>query len=686
MRRRQGENGVLPTTSPAAKNGGSATTPGRRVVVKKKRRVSKSTSKGGCSLSDVLCYAATLGMIVLLFLYLRMEPEKKTKLKHRVKETRDHIREKIRVLGNTRKYYEVEGVAKILDEAPAAVNDEYVVLLAVSSGERDGLEIAVGKSAENAHSALKQAQSKLSRKSNTYPHVKVDIVTGVKRFHDHDYLNSKFKISEVGHPGQYGLALDWDNGWIFGPSEVLTRTLVDADGYMRWERILAYAWRERQLHDGIPPLPENVDDEPVVEVVDTFHTLSVFIDMSADPEPTSKKVLHTHDTYTEVTPTSLLEAAKNGADYLARSVKEGGRLVYEYFPRSDEEPNEYNLTRHAGVVYAMAVLYQLHPDPFLLESMTLALDYLKGQSRSCPMAYDSSKKATCVWERDTKTPKKLIKLGANALTVLAMAEYMHATGKMDPELFKMATDMVTWIGGCQHDDGSFLQKALMDDDGELELFEDFYVRYYQGEVTFALARLYAVTKADGRNSPSEDWIQIAHKAASYIVKTDSQETDEDLEVDHWLLYGIAEMAPFKLDSAFVDHAMRTARVVKTFQAEDVADKEHDFDLLAQVGIYYDTFSATSIATITEGLCAVHDMAVDQGKTEEAKLIRESIQLSARHQLQAQYTPTLAMFLPDPLRIMGGFSDGITTTNMRNDFTQHNICALACVRKVLLKKE
>ncbi len=126
-----------------------------------------------------------------------------------------------------------------------------------------------------------------------------------------------------------------------------------------------------------------------------------------------------HRIYGELTPSLLLEAARLGGAYLARSVDGHGRFVYLYDAAREHRPEEDNVLRHAGAVYAMLELYEVTHDQALLEVTTRALDYLVEQIRPCKL-YAAS--YNCLVENDE------IKVGGQGLALLALSTHGRITG------------------------------------------------------------------------------------------------------------------------------------------------------------------------------------------------------------------------------------------------------------------
>jgi hypothetical protein len=91
-----------------------------------------------------------------------------------------------------------------------------------------------------------------------------------------------------------------------------------------------------------------------------------------------------HRLFPRITPDLLDAAAKEAGSYLESSVKDTGRIVYHYNPRSDYEPFGYSLPRHAGTLFSMATLYATAPTDVLLDAMKLSMGYLKERIKDCP--------------------------------------------------------------------------------------------------------------------------------------------------------------------------------------------------------------------------------------------------------------------------------------------------------------
>jgi hypothetical protein len=93
-----------------------------------------------------------------------------------------------------------------------------------------------------------------------------------------------------------------------------------------------------------------------------------------------------------------MESAERAGDYLARNVHENGKMVDSYNPTTHSETTGDGLTRHAGTIYGMAVLFQEYHNETLKLSMKRALDFLMSFVHDCPLPYEPSRSQKCVWD------------------------------------------------------------------------------------------------------------------------------------------------------------------------------------------------------------------------------------------------------------------------------------------------
>eukprot|EP00547_Thalassionema_nitzschioides_P009956 CAMPEP_0194228880 /NCGR_PEP_ID=MMETSP0156-20130528/43596_1 /TAXON_ID=33649 /ORGANISM="Thalassionema nitzschioides, Strain L26-B" /LENGTH=646 /DNA_ID=CAMNT_0038961403 /DNA_START=49 /DNA_END=1989 /DNA_ORIENTATION=+ len=552
-------------------------------------------------------------------------------------------------------------VKALLDESSAPVDGQYVVFVTNANGKAP-YNIALAKSEHSAESALEDALTKIPFKSARFPWFKIDLVSATKIIENYDFSSKHNDLPSY----WYGLAFDWEGGWVFLPDEIQAHGLVNFRNQIQWDRLGNYA-SQRKLRSWPSTVLE--DDTTNLAFLELLHTNSLFIDFSKNEVV---QLYHGHRLFEKLTHGLLIEAAKEAGDYLSRNVYKDGKMLYVYRPRSNSEPSDYSLTRHAGTVFSMASLYQEYPNKKLLDATKQALEFLLTFVNDCPLPYEPKRQAKCVWDYDDGS-RHVTKLGLNALTALAIAEFTYST--KDVKYFDIAKSIATFIKFSQQEDGSFVQKVTEPNN---KLDEEYYVRYYQGEVIFCLARLYNVAKKM-QLPAEEEWIAVADKAATYIVEREAKLSEDELLVDHWFLCGIAEMESH--NKRHVDHSKRTmmAEIERQLQ-ETSQDQDKD-----RLGIFGASISTTATAAKTEGLCSMYDFFAKKDP-EFGTRIFEAVYLSTRFQMQMQYRPEKAMYLEYPFRVMGGMHMSLNNYEMRNDYSQHNICSFLCMAKLLKEQE
>lgn len=453
---------------------------------------------------------------------------------------------------------------------------------------------------------------------------KVDLVTEV-----FDEKEIEFERS------LYGVAFKEETAFI--AEEIVANTLFNSDNEIKYSNIEDY-----QIEQGDTPNTSALKWSKI----HYFTTESFFFDKTGE----IVDLYRGHPIFEELTDELLLVAASGAGNYLEAAVREDGSFVYDYLPKTDEESDSYNILRHAGTIYAMMELYEVTGDEELYEAGERALEYLVDQIEDCSGGL-------CVVEDDE------VKLGGNGLAIIALVEYMNASG--DYSYLSTAQDLADWILSVQGEDGEFeihkMEYSTEEDTG-------FISGYYPGEAILALNRLYSV---DG----DEGWLDAAEAAAGYLINVrDAGVSLASLDHDHWLLYGLNELYRYRPDEIYIEHAFKIVDAIDNLQRQEAGDFPLDW-----LGSYYTPPRSTPTATRSEGLMAAYQLASDYGYEEEAAHILEMVELGVRFDLGTQFGPWLAMYVHDPERVLGGFHEDLTDYSIRIDYVQHNISALLLVR-------
>lgn len=362
-----------------------------------------------------------------------------------------------------------------------------------------------------------------------------------------------------------------------------------------------------------------------------------------------------HRIYDDVEKIDLLDRAKQAGDYLIRAVHANGKFLYSYLPKRDKKAPKYNILRHAGTIYSMLELYEVTQNDKLLDAAKKSFEYLNNKTQELKIAGES---VLCV------TEKGHTKLGGNALAILAYAKLMSVTKE------KLALEhthkLAQWIEKTQDSHGRFtIHKQKLDDLST----DQFVSNYYPGEAIFALTRLY---KLDGQ----QRWLNIAEKAANYIINVrDKNKSIENLDHDHWLLYGLNELHLMNPKQMYVEHTQKISQAI--INAQCLKSENADW-----IGSYYKPPRSTPTAIRMEGMCAAYHLAKRSGQYDYANKILETIKRGIAFQLQTQHQPESVMYLPNPQKALGGFKQSLTNYETRIDYVQHNISSILALYKIV----
>ncbi len=350
-----------------------------------------------------------------------------------------------------------------------------------------------------------------------------------------------------------------------------------------------------------------------------------------------------------------LRAAKAGGDYLVNHMYEDGSFVYEYDPIEQKESNSYNILRHAGTAYSLLELYDATQNKKYLEVAERALVYLNDQIIPCPGIANAS----CVEENDE------IKLGGNALAILAFAEHAQLTGST--EYLAQAQSLARFMTTTQEVNGEFAVHKIDGSDGSVDDFES---GYYPGEAIFALTKLYEV-------DANPAWIDSAHKGAHWLIEVrDADVATEDLNHDHWLLYGLNELYMNRPDEAYLTHARRITDSIVALQHNGQTGEKADWN-----GGYYTPPRSTPTATRSEGLGAAYFIFTRAGDETYTATAQDVMEKGLEFQLRTQFSGRQLAKLSGDTKATGGFHESLDEYTIRIDYVQHNISALLAFDRI-----
>lgn len=320
----------------------------------------------------------------------------------------------------------------------------------------------------------------------------------------------------------------------------------------------------------------------------------------------------------------------NASDFLVNQVKEDGSFVYGIYPRFDEEIQNYNIVRHASSLWSLICRYRLSPDQTLAEKIHKTIDYMLSQ-----VIYDSDGRAYLYEEKDDE-----IKLGGCGLAVVALTEYMEV---FEDDRYK---DVCCALGQgilslLDQASGEYYHVL----NGDFTQKEAFRTVYYDGEATFALCRLYGLTK-------NQIWLDAAQSAVDHFIQADYTQYK-----DHWVAYSMNEITKYIPDNMdYYAFALENAQV----NLEEIRDRDTT----------YHTYLELLMATFE-----VYDRMVENGGLAagfDLQAFLSTIYIRADRQLNGYFYPEYAMYMDNPERILDTFMVRHDGYRVRIDDVQHNI--------------
>jgi hypothetical protein len=358
----------------------------------------------------------------------------------------------------------------------------------------------------------------------------------------------------------------------------------------------------------------------------------------------------------------LENAALMAADYLQRSVNQDGSFVYSYDPVKNKVAKTYNILRHAGTIYSMLEYYDFQRDPALLKKIDVAIDYLLKTTQSCPGTVHE----LCVVESG------YTKVGGNALALLALSRRMAITG--ETKHLEEMRGLAKRLSTVQKPSGEF---GLHKQDVKTGEDKNTISEYYPGEAIYGLLSFYEVDK-------NPLWLQTAKRATEWLITVrDKELTINNIEHDHWLLYGLDKLYKHAPEEMFLVHARKIVDAILISQIVSPT-------IPAWVGGFYIPPGSTPTAARSEGLLAAYRLFSRlEGKEDYApypQKILASAKLAVRYQLSTQVTNERLALLGLHQQASGGFTSSLTNFEIRNDYVQHNLSSILALRRAMAEHE
>jgi hypothetical protein len=323
-------------------------------------------------------------------------------------------------------------------------------------------------------------------------------------------------------------------------------------------------------------------------------------------------------------------------------------------PIQERVSPSYNIVRHAGAIYALAMLNRVQSDLNAVDTMVRAAHFMHAYY----LAPDPRGNGLVVWTRPQPSNRKA-ELGAAGLALAALAGVQPVRPEAIPLPDLQAIGKFVLF--LQKPDGSFYSKYQADNGVD----RNWQSLYYPGEAVLGLVSLYELDH-------STKWLVAGGKGLAYLAQ--SRVRSQDVPPDHWALIATAKFLPYYAQSAcpvsrgeLVRHA---ARICERFLREQVTGASD-----ARLNGGFDPGGRTTPSAIRlEGLLAALEF-LPKGDGDLRARVEAAVQRGITYLLNAQITSgPYAGGMPGAVVATGSPRSARSVSEVRIDYVQHALSA------------
>ncbi|MAZ09758.1 MAG: hypothetical protein CMN90_08775 [Sutterellaceae bacterium] len=524
-----------------------------------------------------------------------------------------------------------------------------VLMLSSSNGlERAQVETFVGQSFETGWKALcSHASASFDKTGVDYAHVRVDRVCEVKRT---NWAALKVLLSTTKRNYfSYGIALDPQFEYSFLWGELNGNAMLYGGSEEEFSKLNVGNFEKYARKKYGQSFALNHDDEQPVYLFLTqgayIGTDEIVHHLEEDGVAVGRRQLPDLDVQ------SSSELVLNASEFLARQVKDNGFFVYGLFPCFNKEIPTYNTLRHASSTYAMIEAWEVTQSAFLKSAIDRSLHCLTNELIKQIELSGGIQAAFLV---DTGNE---IKLGGNAVSILALAKYTELTGTREYiELMeKLAQGIVAMLNP---DTRQFVHVLNYPD---LTVKEQFRIIYYDGEAAFALMRLYKITRR-------ARWLQAVELAFEYFIAARHWKAN-----DHWMSYCVNELTLYRPKREYFEFGIRNFSNHLDF----VLTRITTFPTLLEL-----MMAAQQMLSRLQAMPEFADLYL---QVDTEKFYR-ALHWRANYLTTGYFWPEWAMYFAKPDTLNGSFFIRHHAYRVRIDDVEHYVSGLVAYRKFLIQGE
>ena len=355
-----------------------------------------------------------------------------------------------------------------------------------------------------------------------------------------------------------------------------------------------------------------------------------------------------------ITPAGARVAITEASGWLERGLLPDGLYTYGYNRKDDAVSEDYNITRHAGVMFG---LYQLAGATGDEEALAAAEHGLTFVHANLLRNGD--------WTAFAQ-PGEDARLGASGLLAIALVNRRRATG--DDGEDELIRGLARFLAAQQQADGSVLGRWSQETGSAVP---DEYATFGTGQALWTFALL-------DKLFPGEEWGEPARRLARYVAtRRDDVEGYVLPFPDHWSAYALAELGPDKLGEPEIAYTRTLAGI---FGLNSRLESQSGRGGLNRV-FRGEPASGAGLGTVTEGLAALWRLSVaDPRVADLTDNLSARLRCTAGRAVERQIDPVEAETAPRPPLARGAWftEDGYT----QMDHQRHPLSGLLATLEVL----